>query len=89
MDELLQSDDKGPSWDGDIILYSNEDLKNENFIHRIPTQVKGKNNESLLKRSGIAYIVEYKNLRNFFNDGGVCYFVKVISDDGEKAAIFL
>ncbi len=88
MDELLQSNDKGPSWDGDIILYSDKDLKNENIIYRIPTQVKGKNNENLLKRSGITYPVEYKNLRNYFNNGGVCYFVIIISDDGEKANIF-
>lgn len=88
MDELLQSDDKVPSWDGDIILYSNKDLKNENIMHRIPTQVKGKNNEDLLNRNRITYPVEYKNLRNYFNDGGVCYFVIIISDDGEKANIF-
>lgn len=88
MDELLQSNDKGPSWDGDIILYSNKDLKDENIIHRIPTQVKGKNNENLLNRSRITYPVAYKNLRNYFNDGGVCYFVIVISDNGETANIF-
>ena len=27
MDELLNEDDKGPSWDGDIYLYSNNDLR--------------------------------------------------------------
>ena len=88
MDEYLKEDDKGPSWDGDIILYSNEDLKSEHIKYRIPTQVKGKNDEKLLKRNGFTYPVQYKNLRNYLNDGGVCYFVIVISNDGERASIF-
>ena len=31
MDELLQENDKGPSWDGDIYLYNNIDLKAEHI----------------------------------------------------------
>ena len=27
MDELLNENDKGPSWDGDIYLYNNNDLR--------------------------------------------------------------
>ena len=88
MNELLNEDDKEPSWDGDILIYSSEDLQVENIIYKIPTQVKGKNDEDLLKRRGITYPVAYKNLRNYINDGGVCYFVIVISDDGERTAIF-
>lgn len=88
MDELLKDVDKEPSWDGDILIYSNEDLKAEDIIYRIPAQVKGKNDEKLLKRRRITYQVAYKNLRNYFNDGGVCYFVIAISDDGEKTSIF-
>lgn len=88
MNELLNEDDKEPSWDGDIIIYSNEDLKVENIIYKIPTQVKGKNDESLLNRNRITYPVKYKHLRNYFNNGGVCYFVIVISDDGERTTIF-
>lgn len=88
MNELLNEDDKEPSWDGDIFVYSNEDLKVENIIYKIPTQVKGKNDESLINRTRITYPVEYKNLRNYFNNGGVCYFVIVISDDGERTTIF-
>jgi len=88
MDELLNEDDKGPSWDGDIYLYNNNDLKAEHIQYRIPTQIKGKCDSRLLNRKSITYPVEYKNLRNYFNNGGVCYFVIAISNDGEKASIF-
>lgn len=88
MDELLEENDKGPSWDGDIYLYDNSDLKVEHIQYRIPTQIKGKNDKRLLNKKSITFPVEYRNLRNYFRDGGVCYFVIAVSDDGEKTAIF-
>lgn len=88
MREFLNEDDKYPSWDGDICLYNNDDLKVEHIQYRLPTQIKGKCESKLLNRNSITYPVEYKNLRNYFNDGGICYFVIVISEDGEKASIF-
>lgn len=88
MDEFLQSNDKEPSWDGDIYLYSDSDLKSEHIEYIVQTQVKGKNDEGLLKRNRITYPVKYKDLRNYRNNGGVCYFVIVISDNGEKTTVF-
>lgn len=88
MDEFLNSNDKEPSWDGNIVIYKNSELKAEDVEYTIPTQVKGKNDERLLKRSRITYPVEYKHLRNYFNNNGIFYFVIAISDDGEKTTIF-
>lgn len=88
MTELIKEDDKDPVWDGNIYTFYDSDLKSEHIQYTIPTQIKGKNDNSLLRRKSITYPVEYKNLRNYFNHGGVCYFVVVISDDGEKVSIF-
>lgn len=88
MNESLNSNDKEPSWDGNIVIYKNSDLKVEDIEYIIPTQVKGKNDERLLKRSRITYPVEYKHLRNYFNNNGIFYFVIAISDDGERTTIF-
>ena len=88
MDEFLNSNDKEPSWDGNIVIYKNSELKAEDVEYTIPTQVKGKNDERLLKKSRITYPVEYKHLRNYFNNNGIFYFVIAISDDGEKTTIF-
>ena len=92
MDDLINNNDKDPSWDGFIYLYTNEDLKVENIKYRIPVQVKGKNNEELLEKGltkgKVYYPVEYKHLKKYFEDGGIVYFVIVISDYGEKKAIF-
>lgn len=88
MNDFLNDNDKEPSWDGNIYLYKNEDLKAEDIEYMIPVQVKGKNDETLLKRSRITYPVEYKHLRNYFNNNGVFYFVIAISDDGERTTVF-
>lgn len=88
MNEFLNSNDKEPSWDGNIVIYKNSELKAEDIEYTIQTQVKGKNDERLLKRSRITYPVEYKHLRNYFKNNGIFYFVIAISDDGEKTTIF-
>lgn len=88
MHEQLQECDKEASWDGDILLYRENDFRVENIEYKIPVQVKGKNDNSLLKRQFITYPVEYRQLRNYANHGGVCYFVIVISDDKKSFRIF-
>lgn len=88
MNDFINDNDKEPSWDGEIYLYSSDELKVEDIQYRVPVQVKGKNDESLLNRERISYPIEYKNLRNYYQDGGVCYFVIIISDDGEQTSIF-
>lgn len=54
----------------------------------MPVQVKGKNDESLLNRQMITYPVEYRHLRNYYKDGGVCYFVIIVSDNSQRGTIF-
>ena len=88
MKDYINDNDKEPSWDGHIYLYNSDDMKAENIRYKIPVQVKGKNDESLLKRERISFPVEYKHLRNYYGDGGVFYVVVVISDDRRKTTIF-
>ena len=45
MNEFLNSNDKEPSWDGNIVIYKNSELKAEDIEYTIQTQVKGKNDE--------------------------------------------
>ena len=88
MQDYINSNDKEPSWDGNIYTYTNKDLKVENIEYKIPVQVKGKNDENLLYENQINYPIEYKHLKNYYEDGGVCYFVIVISDDGKITKVF-
>ncbi|MGN1155773.1 MAG: hypothetical protein ACI4TK_06325, partial [Agathobacter sp.] len=88
MKEYINDNDKEPSWDGFIYLYKSDDMKAENIKYRIPVQVKGKNQEDMLKKQRISYPVEYKHLRNYYKDGGVFYVVVAISNDRRKTTIF-
>ena len=88
MKEYINDNDKEPSWDGFIYLYKSDDMKAENIKYKIPVQVKGKNQENLLKKQRISYPVEYKHLRNYYKDGGAFYVVVAISDDRRKTTIF-
>lgn len=88
MKDYINDNDKEPSWDGHINLYRSDDMKTENIKYRIPVQVKGKNDNSLLKKQRISFPVEYKHLRNYYQDGGVFYVVVAISDDRRKTTIF-
>lgn len=47
----MQECDKEASWDGDLLLYRENDFRVENIEYKIPVQVKGKNDNSLLKKT--------------------------------------
>ena len=64
MRQFINDNDKEPSWDGFVYTYKNQSLKVEDIEYRVPVQVKGKNDERLLKKQTIQYPVEYKHLRN-------------------------
>ncbi|MFR2794488.1 MAG: hypothetical protein ACLTBS_08450 [Eisenbergiella sp.] len=88
MKDYINDNDKEPSWDGHIYLYKSDDMKAENIKYRVPVQIKGKNDESLLERQRITFPVEYKHLRNYYQDGGIFYVVVIISNDRRRTTIF-
>lgn len=65
--------EKGPSWDGHILVYANSN-KSKEGIARVPIQVKGVKSENLIEDT-IKYDVDIVDLQNFFEEGGAIYFV--------------
>lgn len=88
MNDFINDNDKEPSWDGMIYLYKEDAYKAEDILCRVPVQIKGKNEPDKLKRKGITYPIEFKHLRNYDIDGGVVYFVVIVSNDCMKYQIF-
>ncbi|WP_314125842.1 hypothetical protein [Segatella maculosa] len=70
----IDDNDRTPSWDGNIFLYSNSSGEKSNLLGKIPVQVKGHNIKSFPK-GNIKYRAEMADLRNFYNDKGVLFFV--------------
>lgn len=73
--------DKEPSWDGFLYLYSDDSMKKETMIGRIPVQLKGKTGEFV---ESLSFPVKTSDLRNYMREGGCLYFVVLINDKQER-----
>lgn len=73
--------DKEPSWDGFLYLYSDDSMKKDSLIGRIPIQVKGKQGEFV---ESLSYPINTSDLRNYMREGGCVYFVVLINDKQER-----
>lgn len=73
--DIPETDDKVPSWDGEIRLYSSaKSFSKENLVGRIPVQAKGKWVKGFSGKKA-NYQVSTSDLRNYLNDGGVMFFL--------------
>lgn len=86
----LNANDKYPIWDGELIIYKNEDMiKNEDIDFRIPIQIKGistKNAKSLDKKH-IFRKFPKKNISMFNQEDGVL-LVDVVYFDKDNYSIY-
>lgn len=84
--EDIRTNDKSPSWDGDIYIYSKEGKKKEDLLGIIHSQVKGKEVDSL-STNDITYQADISDLKNYLNNGGTLFFVVEI-DPNDNRRIF-
>lgn len=88
LDSSFDKNDKGPSWDGFLIVYDEERTNNKTKISsRIPVQIKGTELKKFNKKFK-SYPINLSDLKNYFNDGGVIYIVVEIEPETEKSKIF-
>lgn len=75
LDSEIPTNDKSPSWDGDILLYNEHKSKGKIDIkRRIPVQVKGTKVDKFSNNTS-KYLFEVSDLRNYYNDKGVILFL--------------
>jgi hypothetical protein len=77
--KFINSGDKFPVWDGNLVVYKNKSHKKSDGVRTIPIQMKGKLSSKLDKKT-IKYPVSVADLNNFKSGKGVIYFVVLISD---------
>lgn len=70
----ISDNDKIPSWDGELIVYSSTILKKDNILGKINVQVKGTFKEDL-KEDNIKFLVDIIDLENYRKTDGCIYFV--------------
>ena len=85
----LNSNDKGPSWDGEIYVYGHPNDKHpkDDLIGKVPVQVKGHKAKKTHEEK-IKFQAEVSDLRNYLKDGGTMYFVVYFDENGENECIY-
>ena len=87
LSQYINERDKEPIWDGAIYAYDGKSRSNESMIGKAPVQVKGKTLKTC-KKDRIKYPVSVSNLKQYRDDGGVLYFVVVITPNKEKTIFY-
>jgi hypothetical protein len=77
---FLNENDKEPSWDGQIYLYTKKGKRKADIEGRVSVQVKGKETESISEKQ-IKYPAQISDLKNYNTDGGVIFFVVYLKDN--------
>lgn len=87
LDQFIADNDKEPSWDGFVYIFSDKSKKKNKLKGRLPVQVKGTENNDHSKNE-ISFPVSTTDLRNYLYDGGIVFFVVYINSDGTKKQIY-
>lgn len=73
VDSYIDSNDKTPSWDGTIFVYNSDNHKKENWLGRIPVQIKATSNRIISHQA--SFSCSAADLKNYYNDGGCMFFL--------------
>lgn len=81
IDSKIASNDKEMSWDDNLYVYSQEDMAKENYICRIPVQVKGRTMDNF--KSDYSFPIETPDLKAYLTEGTL-YFVIQVTPHGKR-----
>ncbi len=80
----INEKDTMPSWDGEVLVYKSVSKSKSDILGRVPVQVKGKVDSSKpTNKYYYKYNIDLTDINNYYQDGGVIYFVVKISNDGK------
>lgn len=83
LSQFIKENDKTPTWDGDVIIYKNNDWTKTNIIGQIKVQVKGKLTDNI-KVKECSFNTEMVDLINYKNNGGTIYFLVLINKKNKE-----
>ncbi len=83
----ISENDKTPSFDGELLVYSTEDHTKDQMEGLIPVQVKGVTVETFMGKC--AYPFAWADLENYYKDKGCLFFVvQLPKSDDEQYRIY-
>ena len=87
LDQFIADNDKEPTWDGFVYIYSDKSKKKKKLKGRLPVQIKGTEKDDFSKEE-ISFPVSTTDLNNYLYDGGVVFFVVYIGHNGLTRQIY-
>ena len=83
----ISENDKTPSFDGELLVYSTEDHTKDRMEGRIPVQVKGVTVEAFTGKC--TYSFAWADLENYYKDKGCLFFVvQLLGSDDEQYRVY-
>lgn len=83
----ISENDKTPSFDGELLVYSTEDHTKDQMEGLIPVQVKGGTVETFMGKC--AYPFAWADLENYYKDKGCLFFVvQLLKSDDEQYRVY-
>lgn len=85
----INSNDKEPSWDGDVEVYkrAGDVHKKSDLILKVPVQIKGHKSDNL-EKTKITFPVSYEDMQNYLEIGGTIFIVVYVGENGKDNRIF-
>ncbi len=74
IDPYISEGDREPFFDGHIYVYKSNDIKNENYLDRIPIQIKGRTVSSVSKTK-IKFGISDEQINAYLSSEGIMFFV--------------
>lgn len=89
LDQYIPDNDKEPFFDGFIYLYCQGGKCKENYRGRVAVQIKGTQKTLKTNKDGnIQFPVDTVDLKGYKSEGGVVYFVVLVSRNGSKQKLY-
>ncbi|MBC1571503.1 DUF4365 domain-containing protein [Listeria sp. FSL L7-1426] len=82
IDSELPSNDKTPSFDGSLTLYTTPGLRKKNMKGIAAIQIKSTTNKSILKNG--KFSVDVTDLNNYFQQNGVIFFIIYVNPNNVR-----
>ena len=83
----IPTNDRSPSWDGFIYVYSKIGRKKEHLLRRVPVQVKGHIRKGAVADK-VSHSISFGDLNNYAKEGGVLFIKACVDKESNNEAFY-
>ncbi|WP_289889734.1 hypothetical protein [Virgibacillus pantothenticus] len=89
IDPNVTTGDKGISFDGSAVIFSDDQITKSSYLSSIPVQVKGKVVDTLSDKIAKFYKFDRDTFKNFqYEDGVVVFLVEILKENFQETKVF-